>query len=266
MDGEFLKEIVHLVLRWIHVVAGVIWIGHLYFFNWVNGHVAKTYDADTKKKVVPELMPRALYWFRWGAAYTWVSGVLLLGFVYYMERSFMGVDAGGSVGMAIARAFSVIIILPALYDYLWRTAFKGKEQVGVIVTSLVVAGVTWYLASFLPGRTAFIHLGAMFGTTMFMNVWMRIWPNQRKIIAAIKEGKGPDADLVALAGLRSKHNTYMSVPLIFTMVSNHFPGVYGASAGGMAIGWVLLLVIVAVGWLSTKWMYVKSGKPEAAKF
>src|SRR5258705_9596758 len=77
------SEWLNLVFRWIHVVAGVMWIGHLWFFNFVNAQVAKTYDADSKKKVVPELMPRALYWFRWGAAYTWITGLLLLGVVIY---------------------------------------------------------------------------------------------------------------------------------------------------------------------------------------
>src|ERR1700741_1199402 len=84
MDGEFWKDVVHLIFRWIHVVAGVMWIGHLYFFNFVNAQVAKTYDADSKKKVVPELMPRALYWFRWGAAYTFITGILMAGLIYYM--------------------------------------------------------------------------------------------------------------------------------------------------------------------------------------
>src|ERR1051325_10876338 len=79
-----ISEWLNLVFRWIHVVAGVMWIGHLWFFNFVNAQVAKSYDADSKKKVVPELMPRALYWFRWGAAFTWITGILLLGLVYYM--------------------------------------------------------------------------------------------------------------------------------------------------------------------------------------
>src|SRR5260221_14701283 len=78
------SEWLNLFFRWIHVLAGVMWIGHLWFFNFVNAQLAKTYDADSKKKVLPELMPRALYWFRWGAAYTWVTGILLLGIVYYM--------------------------------------------------------------------------------------------------------------------------------------------------------------------------------------
>src|SRR6266851_2383775 len=83
MDSN-VNEWLNLIFRWIHVLAGVMWIGHLWFFNFVNSQVAKTYDADSKKKVVPELMPRALFWFRWGAAYTWVSGILLMGLVIYM--------------------------------------------------------------------------------------------------------------------------------------------------------------------------------------
>src|SRR5579871_174827 len=124
MDAT-VSEWLNLVFRWIHVIAGVMWIGHLWFFNFVNAQLAKTYDADSKKKVVPELMPRALYWFRWGAAYTWVSGILLLGWVYYMVPSLLGVDTpDGSVAIPLIRAFSVVIIMPIIYDVLWKNAFK----------------------------------------------------------------------------------------------------------------------------------------------
>src|SRR5438093_13788224 len=81
-----------LLFRWIHVVAGIAWLGHLYFFNFVNSQVAKTYDADSRKKVIPELMPRALYWFRWGAVYTWATGFLLTAFVYYMMDNLVRKD------------------------------------------------------------------------------------------------------------------------------------------------------------------------------
>jgi uncharacterized membrane protein len=266
MDADFWKDFIQLVFRWTHVVAGVAWIGHLYFFNWVNAQVAKTYDADSKKKVIPELMPRALYWFRWGAMYTWVTGVLLLGLVFYMVPSLMGVTSESELAMPFLRAFSVVLIMPALYDVLWKRAFKGKETIGVAVSALGIIFVAWYLSTFLPSRSVFIHIGAMFGTTMFMNVWMRIWPNQRKIIAAIKEGKGPDADLVAMAGLRSKHNTYMSVPLILTMVNMHYPVVLSAKAGDMRLDWILLVVFVAIGWGVTKWLYTKSATDAPKSF
>src|SRR5262245_14794716 len=88
-----------LLFRWMHVVAGIAWIGHLYFFNFVNSQVAKTYDADSKKKVVPELMPRALYWFRWGAAWTWITGFLLAGLVYYGTDNLMSVGSTMTPGV-----------------------------------------------------------------------------------------------------------------------------------------------------------------------
>src|SRR5215468_12371839 len=100
MDAN-VTAVLDLIFRWTHVVAGVMWIGHLYFFNFVNGQVAKTYDAESKKKVVPELMPRALYWFRWGAAYTWITGILLLGLVYYMGEQALASGAGWSAAAII---------------------------------------------------------------------------------------------------------------------------------------------------------------------
>jgi uncharacterized membrane protein len=175
--------------------------------------------------------------------------------VYYMGSM---LPADGK-GMTIVRGLSIVILLPGLYDVLWKRAFKGKETAGVAVTTLAVIGVVWYLASFLPARAAFIHLGAMFGTAMAMNVWMRIWPSQQKIIAAVRDGQKPDDDVVALAALRSKHNTYMSVPLLFTMVSNHHPLFYSYSAGDMSIGWVLLVVLILAGWGCTKLLYNKAG-------
>jgi uncharacterized membrane protein len=114
----------------------------------------------------------------------------------------------------------------------------------------------------MEGRALFIYAGSTFGTIMAMNVWMRIWPSQRKIIAGIKgTSPAPDASVAALAGLRSKHNTYMSVPLIFFMVSNHFPTVYGNDNA-----WVIALAFVAVGWGITKFLYNKSATPAPAKF
>src|SRR5215467_8126622 len=110
MDPK-VSEALNLIFRWIHVLAGVMWIGHLWFFNFVNGQVAKTYDAESKKKVVPELMPRALYWFRWGAAYTWITGILLLGLVYYMGGQLVPqYDAKVSIGLGTAIGLGALVV------------------------------------------------------------------------------------------------------------------------------------------------------------
>jgi uncharacterized membrane protein len=256
-----MNEWLNIVFRWVHVIAGVMWIGHLYFFNFVNGHVAKTFDADSKRKVVPELMPRALYWFRWGAAYTWITGILLLGIVYYMGGNLLDAESTLSVGMGTGIGLVVIILGFAIYDILWKTPLKARPFVGTVVSVLLLAGVAWGLSCLFSGRAVFIHIGSLFGTAMAANVWMRIWPAQRKIITAIKGGQAPDGALVALAGMRSKHNTYMSVPLLFLMLSNHYPNVYGGSGG-----WIYAIGFVIVGFLLTYFLYGKSGSAATTKY
>jgi len=246
--------------RWLHIFFGIIWIGHLYFFNFVNAQVAKTYDADSKKKVVPELMPRALYWFRWGAAYTWVTGILLLFLVYWFggvmvnPEQKMGPHAAGGIGLVL------IIVGFLVYDVLWKSV--KNEKAGATISFVLVAVFAWALTRFMSGRAMYIHVGGLLGTIMAANVWMRIWPAQRKIIAGVKgTAPAPDASVAAMAGLRSKHNTYMSVPLMFIMVSNHFPTLYGSD-----LNWVILMVLIAVGWGVTKFLYQKSASPAPAQF
>ena len=214
------------VAKWLHIIAGVMWIGLLYFFNFINGHVAATMDADSKKKVVPELMPRALYWFRWGAAWTWFTG---------------------------------LILLYVIYDFLYKSALAKNTRVITIVMFLLIAGIEYAMihCGQFSYRAFNIHIGAMFGTIMAFNVWFRIWPAQQKIITAIKNGEAPDGADVALAGLRSKHNTYMSVPLLWTMINEHtvaFNGKLFDCSG------LVLLVVIALGWHIVFQLYKKSGK------
>ena len=257
MDAT-VSEWLNLLFRWIHVAAGVMWIGHLWFFNFVNAQLAPKYDAESKKKILPELMPRALYWFRWGAAYTWVSGLLLLGIVIYMG----GVIPDEGKGMAIGVGLGVVIVAFFVYDMLWKSPAAKNPMVGAAISFALTAAVAFGFSRIMPGRAVWIHVGGMYGTIMLMNVWMRIWPAQRKIIAGVA-GTGPAADaaIPAMAGLRSKHNTYMSVPLILTMISSHFPTVYGND-----FGWAILMVFIAVGWGAVKFLYTKSASAAPASY
>jgi uncharacterized membrane protein len=258
MDAT-VSEWLNLIFRWIHVIAGVMWIGHLWYFNFVNSQVAKTYDADSKKKVLPEVMPRALYWFRWGAMYTLITGILLLGVVYYMGGiTLPAYGAGISAGIGLG----LLVISFVIYDILWKSPLFKNEMVGAVVSFVAVVAIAFGLTRVFPGRGVFMHIGAMFGFIMAANVWMRIWPGQRKIIAGVKgTAPAPDPSVPAIAGLRSKHNTYMSVPLIFFMVSNHFPTVYGSE-----MNWIFAAGFVAVGWGLTKLMYQKAATPAPAAF
>jgi uncharacterized membrane protein len=254
------------LFRWMHVIAGIVWIGHLYFFNFVNGQVAKTYDADSKKKVVPELMPRALYWFRWGAAYTWVTGILLAGLVYYsvdnLVKKDLATDAAAISHLAgVVVSLGLIVVVFFVYDAVWKALGK-QEGVGVGVLFAILVVVLFGLSRIFTGRAVFIQAGMLMGTIMAMNVWMRIWPAQKKIIQAAKGvAPAPDAAVPAQATMRSKHNTYMSVALVFTMISNHYPTIYGWEHS-----WLILSAIVALGFAVAKVLYLKSAGPAPTLF
>lgn len=245
-------DVLQALFRWIHIVAGIVWIGHLYFFNWVNAPFAATLDAESKKKVVPELIPRALFWFRWGAVYTWVTGVLLLAMIYYHHSTLEYVgrnmfSTGGEWGPLSFALVALVFVSPFIYDALYKGPLKDPK-VGFVGGLVLVAAMVFAMAvpAAFSYRSYAIHLGTMFGTIMAFNVWFRIWPAQKQIIAAVKEGKAPDAGLVAMAGARSKHNTYMSVPLVFMMISQH--ATWFADP-------ILLTGVVLVGWLAVYRLY-----------
>ena len=254
-------ELVQAIARWLHIIAGVMWIGLLYFFNFINAHFAATLDGDSKKKVVPELMPRTLYWFRWGAAWTWVTGIVLIGLVYHRGGLMFEDDYGWGVSAIVMTAVTFLAVF--LYDYLYKTKLASNLRL-ITIISFVLIGATVYLMKEWGGfsyRAFNIHLGTLFGTNMAFNVWFRIWPAQRKIITAIKQGDAPDGDLVALAGLRSKHNTYMSVPLIWTMMNQHTIALAGGNFGiTSSTNWLVLMIIVAIGWHIVFQLYKKSAK------
>lgn len=243
-------DVLQSLFRWIHIVAGITWIGLLYFFNFVNSAFAPTMDAETKKKVVPELMPRTLYWFRWGAAYTWITGVLLLLLVFYHGGIMF--DVGGSWGPAAFIMLAIVFLGVFVYDLLMSSVLKAPNAAfwgGFVLSALVLCAMA-YFAHF-SYRAYAIHLGAMFGTMMAFNVWFRIWPAQQKIITATKNGQAPDAALAALAGTRSKHNTYMSVPLVFLMINQHTTWVGNP---------LVLSLVVLIGWGVTYWLYGKAAQ------
>jgi uncharacterized membrane protein len=246
-------EYLNVLFRWIHIVAGIIWIGLLYWFNFVSALFAPTMDGETKKKVVPELMPRALYWFRWGAMWTWVTGILLLLLVFYHGGLMFEVGMGGW-GAPTFVMIAVVLLMFFLYDALARSMGKDIRVMGAISFVLVV-GVTYLMIEWaqFSYRAYVIHIGAMFGTIMMMNVWMRIWPSQKKVITATKEGQAPDAAIVALAGQRSRHNVYMSVPLVWTMINQH-------TVVPAANSPIYLFAVTILAWIVVSWLYDKSAK------
>jgi uncharacterized membrane protein len=251
--NENLNTLIQLFLRWGHVVAGITWIGLLWFFNWVNGPFQGKIDGPTKRAVNPELMPRALYWFRWGAAWTWITGILLAGLIYYHGRIVFEDPQAGNPWLWIAIFLIVLAVGFVVYNGIMKAL--ANNVVGAAICLVLFAAAYLFLeyVGKFSGRALYIHAGAMFGTIMALNVWMLIWPNQKKIITATKAGTplAGDSPEVKVAGLRSRHNTYMSIPLIFFMISNHYPTVYGNEYRDL---WALIVVVVGlfVAWLLFK--------------
>ncbi len=257
------SPILDALFRWLHVIFGIIWIGHLYFFNFVNGPFMATLDGDAKKKVVPELMPRALWWFRWGAVWTWAFGFLLLLLVFYHGKQMFEPGVAGWGLASILLTSCALLWCPFVYDVLAKSPIGKNSRVFGIVGFLLIAlmlVLMIYWGKFTY-RAANIHIGAMLGTIMIFNVWTRIWPTQKKIITAIKDGQAPDPAWPALAAGRSRHNTYMSLPLLWTMINVHTSAFSGGNLGlNQNTWWLGFLVVTALGWHIVWHLYKRAGK------
>ena len=254
-----LSEWLNLVARWVHVFAGILWIGQTYFFTWLD-HNLRSGEADPSPQVwmvhsggfyvvgkqkALAVSPEKLRWFRWEAAITWLSGMFLLVLVYYMGGALLDADVADiSLGTGIAAGVGVLVVGWLLYDFIWQSPIGRVEGVAVVLCFVLLAGATIGLTRLFSGRAAFMHVGALLGTVMAANVWARILPAQRRMIAAVAEGKQPDPALAGRAKLRSKHNTYMVVPVVFIMISNHFP----VATYGNRYNWAILLVLILLGW------------------
>jgi uncharacterized membrane protein len=245
-----INELLNLFVRWLHIVGGVLWIGHLWFVSFVLSRVIEGYDARTRQTVVPDLLTRILGLFRWSSVLTWVTGFFLLGIVYYSGG--VGSTADQSAGLASASGIAALFAAWIVYDTTWVWLAKS-EIAGVLASLASLSALSFGLAQVMSGRSLFIHLGAVFGTIILGNVWRRVLPGQRALVNALRGGTTPPADAMAMVGLRTRHNTYLSVPLLFFMVSNHFPIVYGNR-----LGWLIAVGVVAVGWLATRGLYART--------
>ncbi|HLO00227.1 MAG TPA: urate hydroxylase PuuD [Pyrinomonadaceae bacterium] len=268
-----LSEWLNLILRWIHVFAGIMWVGTTYYFTWLDARLTEEEKAVAntnagqaaqiwmvhsggfyvvEKRKVPDLASRTLHWFRWEAGTTWLSGFALLVLVYYIGGGAL-VDPDVcdiSVGAAVTLGLGVLIAGWIIYDLLMLSPLGRNERAFAVVAYLLLVGLSYGLTRYLSARAAYIHVGAVMGTIMAANVWMRILPAQKKMIAAINVGQKPDDALSAQAKLRSKQNTFMAVPLVFIMISNHFPGV----TYGDRNNWAILAVLILLGWVAAKFI------------
>ena len=265
------SEWLNLIVRWIHVFAGIMWVGTTYYFTWLDarlteeekaavntGNTAQVWMVHSggfyvvERRKMPDLVSRTLHWFKWEAGTTWLSGFALLIVVYYLgggaliDRDVRDISLAAAVGIGLA----VIVFGWLVYDLMMLSPLGRNEVLFAVIAYALIVGLAFSLTQVFSGRAAYIHVGATLGTIMAANVWMRILPAQKKMIAALKEGRKPDERLAAQAKLRSKQNTFMAVPVVFIMISNHFPGV----TYGEHYNWAILAVLVLAGWIAAKFI------------
>ena len=257
MDAYWI-EWLNLIIRWIHITVGIAWIGASFYFNWLEQTLDRRQPKSgiagelwavhgggfyhlVKYDVAPAELPERLHWFKWEAYSTWLSGVLLLSLVYYLNADVYllknNQDLLSSTG-ALYLGIGLLIIGWFAYDALCKTALVDKGLLFATLLLVVFALVSWGLDMVFNGRAAYIHVGALIGTLMVGNVFRVIIPAQKAMVAAMKNGSLPDGKLGQAAMRRSLHNNYLTLPVLFIMVSNHYPSTFGHE-----YNWLILLLL-----------------------
>jgi uncharacterized membrane protein len=267
----YVLEWVNLLLRWAHVIVGIAWIGASLYFIWLDNHLEPASDPKLagelwavhgggfyraeKFKLAPAQMPATLHWFKWEAYWTFFTGFSLLVAMYYFKAEIYLIDPQV---MPLSKAAAIGIGLGtlaggyALYEALCRSPL-GKNDVllsAVLLVLLVFAA--WGLTRIFSGRGAFIHYGAILGTIMVANVAHIIIPGQRRMVEAMKAGRAPDPKDGWIGKQRSVHNTYFTLPVVFTMISNHY-----AMTFGHRWGWLVLIALTIAGALMRVWFVMR---------
>ena len=268
-----LQEWLDIGTRWIHVIAGISWIGTSFYFNWLNnrvrppetpepGVVAELWSVHggefyrvVKYEATPDRLPSTLHWFKWEAYATWISGASLLFIVYYLGPLGITVDpskANLSRGALIAIGLGSLVVGWLIYDALSRTPLARRPAWFAAIGFVLASAAAFGYSQVMTGRAAYIHTGALIGTLMAANVFRVIIPSQRRMVDAMARGETPDPEPGRDAARRSVHNNYLTLPVVFIMVSNHFPSTFADRWN-----WALLAAIALVGAAVRHWFNLR---------
>jgi len=274
MDAIILDWL-NLMLRWTHIIVAVAWIGSSFYFMWLDAHLEEPavpsdevegelwmvhsggfYRVD-KIMVAPKVMPRTLHWFKWEAGWTGITGLLLLAVVYYLGSEAFLIDPQVSEitkGQAVGIGAGTLLIGWLVYDTMYLSRW-GQEN-GAAAAAIAFAGlcaIAFGLSHVLSGRAAYVHVGALMGLVMVLNVWIRIIPGQQNLVDARKSGTEPDPSYGVRAKQRSVHNNYMTLPVVFVMISGHYPETFGHPHN-----WAVLIALFVIGALVRHWFNLRN--------
>lgn len=257
------QELLDVLFRWAHLIAGIMWVGNSMLFNWLDRNLEKHHPGlgrlsqgkifmlhsgafyDVEKKLLePGEMPATLHWFKWQNFTTWATGICLLVVVYYMGKVPLVDPSVREMSSAVAITLSVSSLFTGwlIYDGLWRTVGENNPRLATALSVAMLFGSIWAFSLIFNGPAAYIQTGVLIGTLMTGNVWMIIVPSQRALVEATLSGKEQDATLSLRAKQRSIHNNYLTFPLLFIMLSNHFP-----AATGHPLNWLVLISVMIGG-------------------
>ncbi|MCY1078973.1 urate hydroxylase PuuD [Archangium lansingense] len=265
--SAFIQEWLNLLVRWVHVIAAIMWIGDSFLFMWLDSHLTSPsrpregavvgelwmthsggfYEVVKRKSLAKGEMPDTLYWFKWESYTTWISGFLLLIIVFHLNGASLLIDSSVyplTAGQAAAISLGVLPLAYGLYELLWKTPLAKNNRVFAAVGFVLITALAYALTRVFSARGAFLQVGATLGTIMAANVFFRIIPAQRHMLAMTREGKPVDTSYGLRAKGRSIQNHYLTLPVLFTMISNHFPSTYGGSRPWLVLG---LLFVVGAG-------------------
>jgi uncharacterized membrane protein len=264
----YILDWLSLLGRCVHLITGIAWIGASFYFVWLDNHLLPVADESLvqkgvggelwavhgggfyhaqKYRVAPELLPRNLHWFYWEAYSTWLSGIFLLALFYYAQAEIYLIDprvAHLSQPAAIGISLAFIIGGWVVYDALCRSPLAQRGAWLGAVLALLLGAAAFGLCHLFSGRGAYIQFGAMLGTLMAANVFFVIIPGQREMVRAKQQARAPEPQAGVRGKQRSVHNTYFTLPVLFTMISNHYPLTFGAGRN-----WLVLIAISAAGLL-----------------
>lgn len=280
---NYLLDWLGLLVRWIHIITGIAWIGASFYFVWLDNHLQPPEDRDAaesgiggelwavhgggfyraqKFRLAPTVLPATLHWFYWEAYSTWLSGFVLLGLLYFLRADAYLIDpqvAALTAPAAIAIALAFMIGSWLAYDALCRSALGRRPPTVAAILGLLLAAEAWGLCRLFSGRGAFMVFGAAIGTIMVANVLFVIIPGQRELVHAKKQGRDPDPGPGLRGKQRSVHNTYFTMPVLFVMISNHYAMTFGAR-----YNWLVLVAICFAGASIRYWFVARHKAVERA--
>lgn len=268
---SYLLEWLNLLLRWAHVIVGIAWIGASFYFIWLDNRLEPSVDPKLagelwaihgggfynarKYKLGPERLPPTLHWFKWEAYWTWITGFALLVLMFYVNAELYLIDPAVmplSKAAAIGVSLGSLLVGLIVYEAVCRSPLGRNETLLSATLLVLLALAAWGLAQVFSGRGAFIHYGAILGTIMAANVAHIIIPGQRRMVEAIRAGREPDARDGLMGKQRSVHNTYFTLPVVFTMIAGHYAVVFGNRWS-----WLALIALTLAGALVRVWFVMR---------